>query len=158
MGWKNVKEHYRIEHQVQVRAGRICIGSPYISEIIVIGADGMLDLEADPKLAGLKHQCVEIRAETSGSLDYRALMRQVPMPETMRKTRDLVRDQLLRTPWPLPPAPRWPRRPWARPPRQWVDACKRRTAPSPPPAFPRVLPPCLPSCRCCRSGGYRPPP
>lgn len=58
---------------------------------------------ADPKLAGLKHQCVEIRAATSGSLDYGALMRQVPMPETMRKTRDLVRDQLLRTPWPLPP-------------------------------------------------------
>ncbi len=36
MGWKNVKEHYGIGHLVHVREGRICIGSPYIPEIISI--------------------------------------------------------------------------------------------------------------------------
>ena len=42
MGWKNVKEHYRIEHQVRVEGGAICIGSAYIYDLIVIGADGNL--------------------------------------------------------------------------------------------------------------------
>ena len=50
MGWKNVKEHYRIAHQVQVCAGRICIGSSYISEIIVIGADGTLEKRYDGRV------------------------------------------------------------------------------------------------------------
>lgn len=40
MGWKNVKEHYRIGHLVQVSDKGICIGSPYIHDLIVIGFDG----------------------------------------------------------------------------------------------------------------------
>ena len=40
MGWKNVKEHYKVEHTVQVTEDGICIGSPYIHNIIVIGDDG----------------------------------------------------------------------------------------------------------------------
>lgn len=36
MGWKNVKEHYRIEHIVQVTSKGICIGSGYVHNIIVI--------------------------------------------------------------------------------------------------------------------------
>lgn len=39
MGWKAIKEHYRIEHAVQVRDDLICIGSPYVHDIIVISAD-----------------------------------------------------------------------------------------------------------------------
>lgn len=42
MGWKNVKTHYRIEHIVQVLEGRICIGSGFISDIIVIDEAGNL--------------------------------------------------------------------------------------------------------------------
>ncbi|AEJ01213.1 hypothetical protein Nit79A3_1380 [Nitrosomonas sp. Is79A3] len=42
MGWKNVKEHYRIEHIVHVTDEGICIGSQYASELIVIGLDGKL--------------------------------------------------------------------------------------------------------------------
>lgn len=42
MGWKNVKEHYRIEHIVHVTDEGICIGSPYATELIVIGLDGKL--------------------------------------------------------------------------------------------------------------------
>lgn len=65
MGWKNLKEHFRIEHAVQVTPAGICIGSPYIHDLIVIdkdmkvivrdswGKDGVLarylrDLRADP--------------------------------------------------------------------------------------------------------------
>lgn len=47
MGWKKVREHYRIGHTVHVRDGCICIGSPYISEIIVIRPDGTLKKRDD---------------------------------------------------------------------------------------------------------------
>ncbi|MEW9523891.1 hypothetical protein MRBLRH8O_001706 [Agrobacterium radiobacter] len=50
MGWKNVKEHYRIDHQVQVTNEGICIGSPYIHAIIVISLDGTLVKEDDRTL------------------------------------------------------------------------------------------------------------
>jgi len=47
MGWKNIKEHYRIGHQVQVTKQGICIGSPYIHDIIVIGLDGAVKKRYD---------------------------------------------------------------------------------------------------------------
>lgn len=40
MGWKNIKEHYRIGHIVQVRDGKICIGSGYCPELIMVSFDG----------------------------------------------------------------------------------------------------------------------
>ena len=40
MGWKNVKDHYRIGHIVQVREGRIAIGSGYVHDLIRVGFDG----------------------------------------------------------------------------------------------------------------------
>jgi len=40
MGWKNVQEHYRIEHSVVVRAGKILIGSAYVPELLIVGLDG----------------------------------------------------------------------------------------------------------------------
>lgn len=49
MGWKNVKEHYRIEHIVQVTDQGICIGSGYIHDIIVIGLDGALRKRYDER-------------------------------------------------------------------------------------------------------------
>lgn len=39
MGWKSVRDHYRIEHIVQVTDAGICIGSGYIHDIIVISVD-----------------------------------------------------------------------------------------------------------------------
>lgn len=47
MGWKSVKEHYRIGHFVQVTKEGICIGSPYIHNIIVIGIDGVVKKRYD---------------------------------------------------------------------------------------------------------------
>lgn len=41
MNWKSVKLGYDIGHIVHVREGCICIGSPYISEIIRITPDGV---------------------------------------------------------------------------------------------------------------------
>lgn len=40
MGWKNVKEHYRIVHHVQITPEGLCIGSSFIHNIIVVGLDG----------------------------------------------------------------------------------------------------------------------
>ena len=42
MGWKKVRDHYQVEHTVQVTDAGICIGSPYIPDIIVIGLDGVV--------------------------------------------------------------------------------------------------------------------
>lgn len=42
MGFKSVKDHYQILHAVHVTDAGICIGSPYISDLIVIGLDGVL--------------------------------------------------------------------------------------------------------------------
>jgi len=36
MGWKNVKEHYRIPHHVIVNDYKICIGSAYVHDLIVL--------------------------------------------------------------------------------------------------------------------------
>lgn len=42
MGWKSVKEHYRIEHLVSVTEKGICIGSAYTPDIMIISFDGAL--------------------------------------------------------------------------------------------------------------------
>lgn len=42
MGFKTVKEQFRIRHSVHVTEDGICIGSPYISDLIVVGLDGRL--------------------------------------------------------------------------------------------------------------------
>ena len=42
MGWKNVRDHYKIDHIIQVTGKGICIGSPYIHDLIIIGLDGKI--------------------------------------------------------------------------------------------------------------------
>ena len=42
MGWKSVRDHYRIVHGVQTTPEGICIGSPYIHNIIVIDRHGVI--------------------------------------------------------------------------------------------------------------------
>ena len=42
MGWKNVKEHYRIKHHVHVTPEGMCIGSAYAPNLIVLGWDGVI--------------------------------------------------------------------------------------------------------------------
>jgi len=43
MGWKNVKEHYQIDHIVHIREGKLLIGSPYISDIMIINYEGAFE-------------------------------------------------------------------------------------------------------------------
>lgn len=40
MGWKNIEKRFKIQHIVQIRDNRICIGSGYIGGIISISFDG----------------------------------------------------------------------------------------------------------------------
>lgn len=42
MGWKSIKDHYKIEHIVTCSNGVINIGSSYILDIISISADGKI--------------------------------------------------------------------------------------------------------------------
>lgn len=42
MGWKRVKEHYRIEYIVQVSSKGLHIGSSYIPNLIEVGFDGQI--------------------------------------------------------------------------------------------------------------------
>lgn len=63
MGWKNVRDHYRIGHNVQVTDAGICIGSSYIHNIIVVGLDGTI-LKADGHgNEDLKRYIVEMQAD-----------------------------------------------------------------------------------------------
>lgn len=50
MGWKNVKNAYQIEHFVSVIDGNICIGSPYISDLIKINPQGEIIKRADDRI------------------------------------------------------------------------------------------------------------
>lgn len=48
MGWKKLRDHYGIVHAVQVKEGRIHIGSSYIPSCIVVERDGRVwDRDAD---------------------------------------------------------------------------------------------------------------
>jgi hypothetical protein len=47
MGFKALKQFYRIGHSVHVTDEGICIGSPYVHNLIVIGLDGVLKKRHD---------------------------------------------------------------------------------------------------------------
>ena len=62
MGWKNVKEHYRIDHIVQVTDEGICIGSGYLPNLIVINPNGKIvkaDVSGNEKLSRYFHDMDE---------------------------------------------------------------------------------------------------
>jgi hypothetical protein len=42
MGWKAFKEHYKIEHIVQVAGNVLWVGSPYIQDLMVVNLDGQI--------------------------------------------------------------------------------------------------------------------
>lgn len=64
MGWKNLKEHYRIGHAVQVTDDGICIGSPYIHDLIVISLDGEIVKADDGRVnEDLRRYMAEFKAD-----------------------------------------------------------------------------------------------
>jgi hypothetical protein len=42
MSWKNVKEYYQIGHLVQIRDGKIMIGSAYVPELLSVSMEGFV--------------------------------------------------------------------------------------------------------------------
>jgi hypothetical protein len=63
MGWKSIKEHYRVGHSVQVTEQGICIGSPYIHDLIVIGLDGTIKKHSESGNEDLVRYMREFRAD-----------------------------------------------------------------------------------------------
>ncbi|NTF07156.1 hypothetical protein G6L37_13465 [Agrobacterium rubi] len=76
MGWKNVKEYYRIDHQVQITEEGICIGSPYVHAIIVISLDGEIVKAYDRQNEKLKRYQADLNA------DPRKLRELIALPDT----------------------------------------------------------------------------
>jgi len=81
MSWKNVKEHYQIKHAVSITEKGICIGSPYIHDIIVIGLDGVIkkryDSESNSELN---------RYQKEFDADLPTLKKLVTTPDTFLKS------------------------------------------------------------------------
>lgn len=90
MGWKNVKERYRIDHHVQVTQRGICIGSAYIHDLIVIGLNGVIikPYRACEGLGWGVNPDLK-RYETEMLADLEALRKAVLEPDTLLGT---VRD------------------------------------------------------------------
>lgn len=62
MGWKNVKEHYRVGHNVKVEECGICIGTGLSSALIVINQDGLISKRYDGQNADLNRYQNEMDA------------------------------------------------------------------------------------------------
>jgi len=78
MGWKNVKEHYRISHIVTARGGVIRIGSPYAYNIIEIYPDGQIISSYADRDADLTQYMDEFRADPA------KLRRLISEPDTFQ--------------------------------------------------------------------------
>ncbi len=68
-----------------------------------LAACDKVEASTDPAQDGLKRQCKELRGFAANRADFSAMAQQNPLPDFMRKTRDLVQQQLRATRWPQPP-------------------------------------------------------
>lgn len=81
MGWKAVKERYRIEHVVHRVGDCIWIGSGYVSKIIAIGPDGTLR-ERGERSGGIGGNANLVRYVAEFDSDPEALRRAVEAEDT----------------------------------------------------------------------------
>lgn len=72
-------------------------------DVDTLDACDKVEASTDPDRDNLKRQCNELRGYAGNRFDYGVAMRQQPLPEAMRKTRDLVQAQLRAMRWPSPP-------------------------------------------------------
>ncbi|WP_334182084.1 hypothetical protein [Novosphingobium sp.] len=87
MGWKSVKEHYRILHNVAVYPEKgICIGSPYIHDIIVISLDGVLTKTDGEDRWGKSINADIDRYQNEMREDPELLARLVAQPDTFERS------------------------------------------------------------------------
>jgi hypothetical protein len=82
MGWKNIKEHYRIKHIVCVTEKGICIGSGYVHDILVIGADGTV---ANPHEFGNGNEDL-VRYRSEMQADPAKLRQLIETPDTFARS------------------------------------------------------------------------
>ena len=82
MSWKNVKDHYQVEHSVKITSEGICIGSPYIHNIIVIGLDGIVK---KPYENGRTNEDLR-RIQDAFDADPEKLKELVLSPDTFKKS------------------------------------------------------------------------
>ena len=91
-----------------VTAQKILFGNPEShGDMCAFGVEALgscdkVEASTDPAHDGLKRQCKELRDSAANRPDFTTLMRQEPLPDFMRHTRDLVRAQLRELPWPQP--------------------------------------------------------
>lgn len=78
MGWKTLKEHYKIKHTVQVTREGICIGSPYIHNLIVVSLEGSV---VKPYKDGRVNEDLQ-RYQQNFDADPAALAEIVKVPDT----------------------------------------------------------------------------
>lgn len=81
MGWKNIKEHYNIGHNVQVTDEGICIGSGYIHNIIVLSLEGEIK---KPERSTSNPDLVRYMKEMEDDLD--TLKNLISSPDTFEST------------------------------------------------------------------------
>jgi hypothetical protein len=85
MGWKNLKERFRIGHIVQVTDRGICIGSPYIHDIIVVGADGLIRKRyADHNTYAVNEDLLRYQREMDA--DPKAVRKAIEEPDTFKQS------------------------------------------------------------------------
>jgi hypothetical protein len=65
MGWKAFKEHYKIEHIVQVAGNVLWVGSPYIQDLMVVNLDGQIVKCYDTGDKDFRRYDSEISADSS---------------------------------------------------------------------------------------------
>lgn len=81
MGYKKLKEHYRIGHAVCVTEKGICIGSPYIHDLIVVSMEGKIIKGDDGRSnEDLRRYMAEMKA------DPERLKEVVLAPDTFEKS------------------------------------------------------------------------
>ena len=86
MGWKSVKEHYRIGHFVAVYPEKgICIGSPYIHDILVVSLDGVLTKTDEGNWGRSINSDID-RYQREMQADPEQLARLVKQPDTFERS------------------------------------------------------------------------
>ena len=84
MGWKTFKEHFGISHIVQIRGGRLLIGSPFISDLAAIdlrtGAIKIPEYRSDFLRRYYPNVCAATQIEIKDLLDAEdAFVKSIPV-------------------------------------------------------------------------------
>lgn len=108
MGWKALKEHYRIGHSVQVVPDKgICIGSPYIHDIIVVSMIGEITKRYDPGRGWSRNEDLD-RYQAEMEADPALLKRLIDQPDAFERSLtvytyeggDIIECQCVELDWP----------------------------------------------------------